>query len=174
MMVAPSRTGHILAHLVVVLTIGLIAFGAVWYGFSAETYQRIWRDILDRVGGPMTFRFVLQPTMAAAAAVHDGIKDARLGRSPYFWTALHDREEFGTRLREGLISTARIILLGLGIDALYQHQVLKAFYPGEAVLMVLLLAVLPYLLLRGPTARIARWWSRRSTPLELNERRPRP
>ncbi len=34
----------------------------------------------------MTFRFILQPVMAAIAALHDGIKDARLGRSPYFWT----------------------------------------------------------------------------------------
>lgn len=171
---APTRTGLIQARLAVVLTIGLIVLGAIWYGFSAEVYQRVWRDIVARAGGPMTFRFFLQPTMAAVAAIHDGIKDARLGRSPYFWAALHDQREFGARLREGLISTARIILLGLGMDALYQHRVLKTFYPGEAVLMALLLATLPYLLLRGPATWLTRWWSKRSAPLELNKRRPRP
>ena len=39
----------------------------------------------------MTFRFILQPVMAAVAALHDGIKDARLGRSPYFWTVAAQR-----------------------------------------------------------------------------------
>ncbi len=151
----PSRTGLVLARLAVVIMIGLIALGAIWYGFSAEVSRRIGRDILDRAGGPMTFRFFLQPTMAALVAIHDGFKDARLGRSPYFWAVLHDPQEFRIRLREGLISTARIILLGLGMDVVYQHMVLKTFYPGEAVLMTLLLAVLPYLALRGPAARVA-------------------
>jgi hypothetical protein len=173
MIEGPSKAGIIPAHLVVVLTLRLIVPGVSWYGCSAEVYQRIWRDMLDRVGGPMTFRFVLQPTMAAITAIHDGLKDARLGRSPYFWAALHDRQEFGARLREGLISTVRIVLLGLCIDATYQHQVLKTFYPGEGLLMALLLAVLPYLLLRGPAARIARWWSR-SVPHGHDERRPKP
>ena len=31
----------------------------------------------------MTFRFVLQPAMAAVAALRDGVNDARLGRAPY-------------------------------------------------------------------------------------------
>ena len=31
----------------------------------------------------MSFRFILQPLMAAIAAFHDGAKDARLGREPY-------------------------------------------------------------------------------------------
>jgi hypothetical protein len=159
---AASRTTSILAWLVVAVTLAFIILRAIWYGFSAEVYQRIWRDVLDRPGGPMAFRFLLQPAMAAISAIHDGLKDASLGRSPYFWTVLHDPHECGTRLREGLISTSRIILLGLGIDAIYQRQVLKTFYPGEALLVALLLAVVPYLVLRGPAARIARWWSGRS------------
>lgn len=169
-----AKTGLILAHLALVLTIGLILLSAIWYGFSAEAYQRIWRDIVARAGGPMTFRLFLQPTMAAVAAIHDGIRDARLGRSPYFWAALHGRKELGTRLREGLISTARIVLLGLGIDAIYQHQVLNTFYPGEAVLMALLLAVLPYLALRGPTAWVAKWLGAHTPPQVFNKRRLGP
>ena len=38
----------------------------------------------------MAFRFILQPVMAAIFAIRDGMKDARAGRSPYFWTVLHD------------------------------------------------------------------------------------
>ena len=80
----------------------------------------------------------------------------RLGRAPYFWTVLTNPSERGGRLWEGLISTARIILLGLCMDVIYQVIALKTFYPGEAVIIALALAFLPYLLLRGPIARIAR------------------
>ncbi len=145
-----------LARLLVVLMIAFILAGAVWYGFSAEVRERVWQNLLDRPTGPMMFRFILQPCMAAIAAVRDGVNDARLGRSPFFWTLLTDPSQRLGLLHEGIVSTARIILLGLGMDVIYQAIVLKTFYPGEAVIVALTLAFLPYLLLRGPVARIAR------------------
>ncbi len=155
--IAP-RSARYLAGLAVVLVVVLILLGLLWYGFSAEVHHRIWKDIFDRSGGPMTFRFILQPVMASIAALRDGIRDARLDRSPYLWTLLTNPAERAGRLREGLFSTGRIILLGLGMDAIYQYTVLKTFYPGEMVLIALLLAFVPYLLLRGLVARIARHW----------------
>ena len=128
------------------------------YGFSAAVRERIWQNLLDRPGGPMTFRFILQPTMATIAALLDGIKDARTGRTPYFWTILTDPAKRGDRLNEGLIATARVILLGLCMDLIYQFIVFDTFHPAEAVIIAVLLAFVPYLLLRGPIARVARWW----------------
>lgn len=147
-----------LARLVVVLMIAFIVIGVTWYGFSADVRQRVWQNLLDRPGGPMTFRFILQPIMAAIAALYDGIKDARTGRSPYFWTILTNPAKRGSLLHEGLISTARIILLGLCMDAIYQIIVFKTFHPVEAVVIALFLAFVPYLLLRGPVALIACCW----------------
>ena len=155
---SPSSTARFLAWLAVGLTVAFILLGAFWYGFSAEVQQRIWHDIANRPGGPMTFRFVLQPTMATLAALHDGIQDARTGRAPYFWTVLSNPEKRGGRLREGVTAVARIMLLGFAMDAIYQWRVLGSFYPGEAVIITLILAVLPYFILRGPIARVARWW----------------
>ena len=106
----------------------------------------------------MTFRFILQPAMAMVAALHDGIMDARLGRSPYLWTILTQPQLSVPRLREGVIAIARIILLGLGMDAVYQTTVLKTFYPGEMVIVAVLLALVPYVLLRGLAERVARSW----------------
>lgn len=128
-----------------------------------ELLYRVWEDLIARPGGPLGLRFLLQPTMAAIFAIGDGIKDARTGRSPYFWTVLFHPGERGARLREGLGTTGRIMALGLIMDAIYQLQVLGWFYPGEAVIVALLLAFVPYLLIRGPAARIARWWSQRSS-----------
>ena len=86
--------------------------------------------MIERPTGPMAFRFILQPIMAAIAALRDGVNDAKSRRSPYFWTLLTNPFE---RLYEGLLSTARVILLGLCMDAIYQWIVLKTFYPAEAV-----------------------------------------
>jgi hypothetical protein len=153
-----SKTKILLAQLAVALMIAFVVLGVAWYGFSSEVRERIWQNLLDRPGGPMAFRFILQPIMATIAALYDGIKDARTGRSPYLWAILTNPAERGDRLREGLISTARVILLSLCMDVIYQFIEFKTFHPAEAVIIALLLAFVPYLLLRGPCARIARWW----------------
>ena len=153
-----SKTQIRLAWLAGLLVLAFIIAGGVWHGISPADFRRLWQNILDRPGGPMTFRFILQPTMAAIAALHDGVKDARMGRPPFFWTVLSNSAKREGRLREGLISTARIILLGIAMDTIYQVIVLETFYPAEAAIIAILLAFVPYALLRGPIERIARWW----------------
>jgi hypothetical protein len=156
MVETPSKTQILLARLTIILLIAFTALGIIWYGFSEEVRHRVWQQLIERPTGPMAFRFILQPVMAAIAALRDGINDAKSGRSPYFWTLLTNPFEGGHGLYEGLISTARVILLGLCMDAIYQWIVLKTFYPAEAVIVAIALAFFPYLLLRGPIARIAR------------------
>ena len=152
-----SKTEILLAQVVIVLLIAFTAFGVVVYGLSDEVRHRVWEQLIERPTGPMAFRFILQPVMAAIAALRDGIEDAKSRRSAYFWTLLTNPSERVGRLHEGLISTARVILLGLCMDVIYQFIVLKTFYPAEAVIVAIALAFFPYLLLRGPIARIARW-----------------
>ena len=159
-----SKSAEILAWLAVALLIVLSVWGFLKHGLSLDTQKRLWRDVFERPGGPMTFRFILQPTMAFLAALHDGIKDARMGRPLYSWSLLTSQEGRGERLHEGFLATARIILLALGMDAVYQIKVLDTFYPGEMVVVALLLAFLPYVLLRGPISRIARRWFAREHP----------
>jgi hypothetical protein len=153
----PQELG-LMPKLVVGLAILLMVAGVLWYGVKGEEFERLWHQLLDRPSGAMAFRFILQPLMAVIAASHDGLKDARARRSPYLWTiARHSRKRVG-RLREGLTATARIILLGLAMDLLYQLLVFKTFYPNEAVIIAFVLAFIPYLATRGPITRIARWW----------------
>jgi len=159
-----SKTQIVLFQLAITLMIAFVALGLARYGVSAEVRGRIWQNLLDRPGGPMTFRFILQPIMATIAALYDGIRDARNGRSPYLWTIFSVPEKRGSRLREGLIATARVILLGLCMDLIYQIIEFNTFFPAEAVIIALLLAFVPYLLLRGPFARIARWWRGEQAP----------
>src|SRR5215831_9829247 len=141
----------LLAKLVLAALIVLAFAGLLLHGITVEVTERLWHDLIQRPDEPMRFRFILQPVMAAIVAIRDGLKDVRAGRKPYFWMALGV-----TRLREGLNATARIILLGIVMDAMYQIIVLGRFYPGEAVIIAVVLAFVPYLLIRGPAARIAR------------------
>ena len=142
----------------------LIVAGIVWYGVSIATFERIWYQLINRADAPMRFRFILQPLMAAIAAILAGLKDARTGRSPYFWTMLDNPSERVERLEEGLNATARIIVLGLVMDVIYQIIVLQRFYPAEAVIVALLFAFVPYVIIRGPAARIARRWLGGASP----------
>lgn len=126
-----------------------------------DTLTRFWNDLLARPSGPFAFRFLLQPTMAAIAAIRAGIVDARTGRSPYFLALWTEPAERAQRLGEALSATGRIFLLGLAMDGIYQFVVLKKFYPLEALVISLVLAVVPYFLIRGPAARVVRWWHSR-------------
>ena len=74
---AASKTQILVARLSVTLVIACIVAGSLWYGFSPEVKQRVWQDLADRPGGPMTFRFILQPAMAALVALRDGVEDAK-------------------------------------------------------------------------------------------------
>jgi hypothetical protein len=55
-----------------------------------ELLRRFWEDLLAQPSGPLVLRFLIQPIMSAIFATRDGIKDARDGRSAYFWTVLTD------------------------------------------------------------------------------------
>ena len=71
---------------------------------------------------------------------------------------VRDPEGRSGRLWEGIVSTARILILGVVMDIIYQWKVLGTFYPGQSAVIAILLAFVPYLLLRGPFERIARHW----------------
>jgi hypothetical protein len=121
-----------------------------------EALARILDNLADRVSGPMKFRLVLQPLMAIFFAVRSGLKDAKEDKPPYFWglfTKGADRREM---LRDGWKSVGRVFLFAIIMDVVYQVIVLRWVYPGEVLLVSIILAFIPYLLVRGPVNRIAR------------------
>lgn len=155
----PQELGK-LARVVLGLLFVFVIAGVLVHGLSAGAWHRFVHDLVDRPDGPMRFRFILQPVMGAITAIRDGKADALTGRGPYLWTILNNRQQRAERLREGLNATARIILLGLVMDIVYQALVLKTFYPNEAVIISLLLAYVPYVIIRGLALRV---WRRRSS-----------
>jgi len=121
-----------------------------------HSVTRFTQDLMARVTGPMKFRLVLQPAMALFFAIRDGLKDAQEGSPAYFWALFSDREGRWAKLKDGWKSVGKVFILAFVLDAIYQVIELRWLYPGQAVLVAIVLAIVPYLLLRGPVNRIAR------------------
>ena len=114
------------------------------------------QHLIARVTGPMKFRLVLQPAMALFLAIRDGLKDAREGRPAYFWALFSNRDDRWAMLKDGWKAVGKVFILAMVLDAIYQIIERHWVYPGQAVLVAIILAIIPYLLLRGPVNRIAR------------------
>ena len=96
---------------------------------------RVGTQLLARVSGPMKFRLVLQPCMAAFFAIRSGLADARAGKEPYFWGLLWDRGQRDDMLKDGWKSVGRVFILALVLDVVYQIIELHFVYPGEAIIV---------------------------------------
>jgi hypothetical protein len=116
-------------------------------------------DLAGRLNGPLSFRFFLQPLMATLYALRDGVADSRANRSPYFWSMFTEPDQRRQRLREGWTAVARVMALAVFMDLIYQVMVFRWVYPLQLAVVVLGLALLPYVVLRGPVERIASWWT---------------
>jgi len=121
-----------------------------------DMWVRITSQLAARIHGPMDFRLVLQPAMAAFFAIRSGLADARDGKAPYFWSLLSDRADRDAIIKDGWKSVGRVFILAVVLDVVYQLYVLHFVYPGEALIVAFVLAIVPYLLLRGLVTRLAR------------------
>jgi hypothetical protein len=59
-------------------------------------------------------------------------------------------------VEDGWKSVGKVFMLALVLDVVYQLIQLRFVYPGEAIVVALVLAIVPYLILRGLVTRVAR------------------
>ena len=121
-----------------------------------DLLSRVVEDIVGRVSGPMKFRLILQPVVAALLAIRSGLKDAKENKPPYFWAIFTDPDSRVEMIRDGWKSVGRVFILAIALDAVYQFIVFRWFYPVEALLVAVILALIPYLLIRGPVNRMVK------------------
>jgi hypothetical protein len=119
-----------------------------------ELLLRVLENLAARIGGPLTFRLILQPAAAVFFAVRDGRKDAIDGLPPYFWALFTEPEHRREMLRQGWQSIAKVFIMAAIVDVCYQVVVQRWVYPGEALIVAVCLACVPYVLVRGPVGRI--------------------
>jgi hypothetical protein len=121
-----------------------------------EIWHRYIESLFARLDGPLHFRLIVQPLMASIFAVIDGVKDAKLGRPAYFWELVSDPEHRKELFKVAWKRIGKIFILAVILDVIYQIKVTHWVYPGETLTVAILLAIVPYLLLRGPINRLMR------------------
>lgn len=129
-----------------------------------DAIARGWENFIARPDGPLHIRFLLQPAMAISIAVRAGLKDAREGRPAFLWKVFTNPSHRRHLLKGGWKDGRRLFLLSVILDAIYQMIVHQHIYIFELLFTATLLALVPYLLLRGPVNRLARLISRRQPP----------
>jgi hypothetical protein len=114
-----------------------------------DVWARIWDDITSGRHAPLAFRFILQPAVAAFFAIRAGRRDARDGRPLYMWALVKDRGQRMVLLRQGWRDIGKVFIFAIVMDGIYQFISVRWFYPGEALMVAAVLAVLPYLVFRS-------------------------
>ena len=119
-------------------------------------------NLIGRLSGPLTPRLFLQPAVAIFLAVRDGVKDAREQRPPHFLRIVTGTPEVRRRrVRETRRAVLKVFMMAVLLDWVYQFLVFRWVYPVEAMVTAVILAILPYMAIRGPVNRIARRWIKR-------------
>jgi hypothetical protein len=129
-----------------------------------DIIARIWDNLGGRIGGPLSLRLFMQPMVASILAIRAGMQDAGAGRPAYFWAIITRPGSRRELLREGWRAVAKIFALAITFDLVYQLTVFGRVYPSELLIVAFLLACVPYLLVRGPTNRIAAFFRRPAHP----------
>lgn len=122
-----------------------------------EFLTRSWEMLIGRFQGPLTFRFIMQPLAAVIIAIRVGLRDAREGRPPYlFWPFFTDPVRRPELVRLAWADVRKVFIVAFTLDVVYELIVYHWVYPGQALIVATILAIIPYLLVRGPFARILR------------------
>lgn len=119
----------------------------------ANVVGSAWEMLAGRTTGPLTLRLIIQPTMAALLGIRAGLKDAKSGRTPYLWTLLKEHSLRKDLLLEGWKDVRKVALMAFLIDAVYQVIVFHWIYVLQAVGVAILLAIVPYMVVRALTTR---------------------
>lgn len=121
-----------------------------------EIFHEVWQNLIGRVTGPMWFRLILQPLVAVFFATRSGIRDARAGRSAFLWTTLTDKSQRRDLLRNAWGDIGKVFIFASILDAVYQFIELHRVSVIGMLFVAAALALLPYILIRGPVSRLVK------------------
>src|SRR5262245_29029922 len=120
-----------------------------------DLLSRTIEQLLGRSSGPLHFRLVMQPIVATIIAVKAGRRDARAGQPPFLWTLATDADARTRLIQSGWKDIGRMFTIAFLMDTAYQLFVLRGFYPLQALIVAIGVAVVPYTLLRGIVTRVS-------------------
>jgi hypothetical protein len=123
-----------------------------------------------RMTGPGKGRFILQPLVAIAFGIRDGIADAKQDKPPYFIRVLFKSERKLLLLKTSLKSIATPLSVGIVLDMILQWVIFHAVFLLPAIIAGTILVALPYSIARGLSNRAARRWYNRTAQRDAEHR----
>jgi len=126
-------------------------------GFLSRTLQ----ELIGRARGPLNFRLVVMPMVVVVLAIRAHLRDVRAGTPVLIGSFFTSSTERRRLLRSALQDVGRVLIMALVLDTVYQLIALKSFYPGQALVVAVVCAVVPYVLVRGPITRLLHFLLRR-------------
>ena len=121
-----------------------------------ETFVRGWENLVSRFGGPMSFRFLIQPAVAIVFAVRAGIRDARENKPTFLGCALSNPRSWSLRMRQSWKDVGKVFIVALILDSIYQVVVHSGIFTLELLITATVLALVPYMIFRDLVSRVAR------------------
>ena len=109
---------------------------------------------MGRPTGPLFFRLILQPIVATFLAIRAARNDARHGRPAFFCAIMKEPKNRRRLILEAWKHIGALFLVGVGLDVLYQLIVFHGIRPVQSLIVATVLALFPYLAVRGLTNRI--------------------
>ena len=123
-----------------------------------EFLVRAWEMLIGRDHGPMTFRLILQPLTALILAIRAGLRDARQGCPPCFFWSVFAHARGSELLRKTWKDVHNVFIVAIVLDTIYEWIVYRWVYPGQALIVATVLAIVPYVLMHGPITCVARYF----------------
>jgi hypothetical protein len=120
-----------------------------------DILRRFWENLIGRSSGPMNLRLVIQPAVAGVLAIRAGLKDAKEGRPAFLWAAITNPACRHELLRQGVRDVGKVFAVAVVLDAVYQLIAQRGVYLLELLVVATALAIVPYVLIRGPVSRLA-------------------
>src|SRR5689334_6231054 len=118
---------------------------------SPGFFESIARDLSGpgMFGGKFQFRLVLQPLIAIILGLRLGIRDANMGRQPFFHALAHGEGGRRALLREAVRDALMPLIVAVLVDSILQQTINHRIRPVAAVIVGGILVFLPFLIVRA-------------------------
>ena len=123
-----------------------------------DFFKQRWEHLVGRIEGPMWIRIVVQPLVSAIIGLRSAVKDFREGRPSYCWSLIADKASRRALLMEGWKEITKVFVVAVAIDVIYQLVVLRWIYLLQSLVVATILALLPYVVIRGFANWIVSLW----------------
>jgi|SRR5689334_385197 len=119
-----------------------------------EFFSRAVDQLLGRAGGPLHIRLIFQPVVATILAIRAGLRDARTQQPAFLWALVSLRGHRHALMASAWKDIGKVFTLAFVLDTVYQLIELRWLYPVQGLIVACVLAIVPYVLVRGPVCRI--------------------